>query len=289
MDYGRLVLKDLNYNSYLKVPALLGLQEEISRPPHHDEMFFIVIHQSFELWFKEVLHETDLLVQYFRQVQVSRALKVIKRINAILANLADQIQLLSTLTPVEFSGFRDRLRPASGFQSAQFREIEFAWGLRDEFFLRFFEQDSFARQRLERWMAEPTVYDEFIRSLAADGCDLPRDLVEREVRQPYRPHPGFVEALERVYRNPADHYHWILVFEALLDFDMLFGKWRAVHHLMVARTIGTQAGTGGSEGLKFLQSRLPHRFFPELWQVRDRLFGPEAAAAKPAGPQGGPA
>ena len=120
VDYARLVLKDLNYNSYLRVPELLDCQRPISDPPHHDEMFFIVIHQSFELWFKEILHETGLLVQCFREVQVSRALKVIKRINAIIGNLCDQIQLLHTLTPVEFAGFREHLRPASGFLKNQF-------------------------------------------------------------------------------------------------------------------------------------------------------------------------
>lgn len=269
---GGLVWGQLNYNSYLRVPELLALQREVSRPPHHDEMFFIVIHQSFELWFKEVLHETGLLIEHFRAGQVSRVLKVIKRINAVFENLTQQIQLLSTLTPVEFAGFRDHLRPASGFQSIQFREIEYAYGLRDPFFLQFFREDLPAVERLRQRLRQPSVYDEFLRALAREGLPLPAAVLERDVTQPYQSHPEVVEVLRRAYREPGDRYHWVLVFEAMLDFDTWFRKWRAIHILMVTRTIGDQSGTGGSSGAKFLESRLPHRFFPELWEVRNRLF-----------------
>lgn len=271
-DYSGLVLRDLNYQSYLQIPELLRLQRLVSRPRHHDEMFFIVIHQSFELWFKEMLHETDLLVEHFRGVQVSRALKVIKRINAILENLTQQIQLLSTLTPVEFAGFRDRLKPASGFQSLQFREIEFAYGLRDPFFLQFFKDEPEALERLRQRLEAPSVYDEFLRALAAEGLPVPAEVLQRDFRRPHALSAELVEVIRKAYVEPGERYHWVLVFEAMLDLDMLFSKWRAVHVLMVTRTIGGQKGTGGSSGVAFLESRLPHRFFPELWEVRNVLF-----------------
>ena len=272
VDYSKLVLEELNYGSYLQLDELLRLQEMRSHPPHHDEMFFIIIHQSFELWFKELLHETDLLIQYFRKVQVSRALKVVKRMSAILECLTQQIQLIGTLTPVEFAGFREKLGTGSGFQSVQFREMEFAFGLRDTFFLQFFERQPESKRRLEARLAAPSVYEEFLRALAADGCDMPEGVLDEGFRDREGIHEGLVETFARVYRAPDDHYHWVLVFEALVDLDMLMSKWRSVHALAVSRTIGGLPGTGGSEGQRFLASRVPFRFFPELWEVRNRLF-----------------
>ncbi|HEX9795189.1 MAG TPA: tryptophan 2,3-dioxygenase family protein [Planctomycetota bacterium] len=271
VDYAGLRLEELNYSSYLRVPELLDLQHEISEPPHRDEMFFIVIHQSFELWFKEILHETDVLVEYLQRDKVSRALKVVKRVAAILANLSDQIQLLATLTPVEFAGFRDRLRPASGFQSVQFREIEFAFGLQDRFFLEFFRKDPLALARLEARLGAPSVYDEFLGALSRTGVAVPDGLLQTGAVGPRESDSELVEALCQLYWAPGENYHWVLLCEALLDLDTLFRKWRAVHVLMVARTIGTQSGTGGSAGHRFLESRLPHRFFPELWEVRNAI------------------
>jgi len=271
VDYARLVLEDLNYNSYLKIPELLDLQRPISEPAHHDEMFFIIIHQGFELWFKEILHETDLLTAFFREGRISRVLKVLKRIHAILGLLVRKIELLNTLTPVECAGFRERLRPASGFQSVQFREIEFAFGLREEFFFRFFQDDPFALERLRRRFEAPSVRDEFLAALAADGFPVPGEVLEGRGGRAHRVSSELVETLCRIYTQPGEQYHWTLVFEALLDLDTLFSKWRAVHVLMVARTIGRKSGTGGSEGVKFLETRLDLRFFPELWEVRNLI------------------
>ncbi|KAA3605426.1 MAG: tryptophan 2,3-dioxygenase [Planctomycetota bacterium] len=271
-DYSGLILQELNYNSYLRVPELLGLQRVVSDPPHHDEMFFIVIHQSFELWFKEALHETDLLVQHLRSGSASKSLKVIKRINAIFQCLAQQIQLLHTLTPVEFAGFRDKLFPASGFQSVQFREVEFAYGLRDRFFLKFFEGNDFAMERLLKRLGEPSVYDEFLACLHRWGIPVPEAVLARDVEKPYEIDPELVNVLRDVYLKPEDDFHLVLLFEALLDFDTLFSQWRATHVLMVSRTIGGQVGTGGSSGREFLESRLPYRFFPELWEVRNAIW-----------------
>ncbi len=264
---------NLTYGSYLKIPELLTLQHQRSDPPHHDEMFFIIIHQAFELWFKECLHEMDLLVSFMRDGSVSRSLKVIKRVNAILDVLVQQIRLLSTLTPVEFAGFRDRLRPASGFQSVQFRELEMMLGLREEFFFRYFDKDPAAQAQLRRRFDNPSVYDEFIRALHRAGYTIERTLLERDVTQPHVVHEGLLRRVREIYTDPSDNYHWVLMCEALVDLDTLLGLWRSTHAWMVARTIGDQPGTGGSAGVKFLQSRVGIRFFPELWQVRSEIGG----------------
>jgi tryptophan 2,3-dioxygenase len=272
-DYDDLKIEDLNYGSYLKIPELLSLQQLKSVPPHHDEMFFIIIHQSFELWFKEMLHETGLLVDYFDQGSVSRALKVSKRINAILECLTQQIQLLATLTPVEFAGFREALGTGSGFQSVQFREAEFAFGLRDPWFFQFFEDRPDELARLKSRCAGPSVYDHFLAALAAEGYPVPKEVLERDFSTAHQLHEGLLAVLRDLYAAPEENYHWILVCEALLDLDMLWSKWRYVHILMVSRTIGGKKGTGGSSGAAFLESRLPLRFFPELWEVRNADWG----------------
>ncbi len=270
-EYQNLRLEELNYNSYLRVPELLSLQRQLSDPPHHDEMFFIVIHQSFELWFKEVLHETDLLLVCLREGSISRVLKILKRVQGILECLVRQIRLLETLTPVEFAGFRDRLKPASGFQSVQFREIEYAYGLREDFFLRFFAGDEAATARLRRRLQEPSVWDEALRCLAREGVPVPARVLERDVSRPHLLDEELVAVLQDLYEDPGTEYHRVLLLEALLDVDSLFSQWRAVHILMVSRTIGGVRGTGGSSGREFLESRLPHRFFPELWELRSRV------------------
>ena len=181
IDYSNLVIEDLNYNSYLKIPELLSLQEQISKPKHHDEMFFIIIHQSAELWFKEMLHETEMLVEAFRNAEVARALKIFKRITAIMNLQVQQIRLLSTLTPVEFAGFREYLRPASGFQSAQFRTLEFTFGVRNPFFLRFFESLPEVHARLKQIQSAPSVYDEFLRCLHKSGHAISSSILERDL------------------------------------------------------------------------------------------------------------
>ncbi len=268
-DYDDLKIEELNYNSYLKVPELLQLQELRSVPRHHDEMFFIVIHQSFELWFKEMLHETSLMVDFFDQGSVSRALKVIKRVNSILECLTQQIELLATLTPVEFAGFREALGTGSGFQSVQFREVEFAFGLRDPWFFQFFESRPDELGRLQRQCENPSVYDHFLAALAEAGYPIPAEALERDYSKAHELNPGVVQVLRDLYANPEENYHWILVCEAMLDLDTLWSKWRYVHILMVSRTIGGKKGTGGSSGAAFLESRLALRFFPELWEVRN--------------------
>ncbi len=270
-NYENLELKELNYNSYLKVPELLSLQQELSKPPHHDEMFFIIIHQAAELWFKLMRHETEAMVQDLRAASVSRALKKLKRLVSVMDLMVKQINLLNTLTPVEFAGFRDHLRPASGFQSIQFRMIEFMYGIREPFFLQFFEKEPEKKAELEKVRMLPSVYDEFVRALAKAGFSVPPALLSRDVSEPWPQSQELIQTIKGIYEKPQDNYHWVLLFETMLDFDEKFSVWRSVHMLMVARTIGMQAGTGGSAGYKFLASRAEYKFFPELWAVRTQV------------------
>lgn len=264
-------LKELNYNSYLKVPELLDLQHLLSDPPHHDEMFFIIIHQAAELWFKLMRHETSGMVQDLRAGSVSRALKRLRRTVGVMDLMVKQINLLNTLTPVEFAGFREKLSPASGFQSIQFRQIEFTYGIREAFFMEFFKKDPAKLQELQDILQQPSVYDEFVRALAKAGYKVPAEVLNRDVSQPWVESPELIQTLKSVYESPKDNYHWVLLFETMLDFDEKFAIWRSVHMLMVARTIGMKKGTGGSAGYNFLATRAPYRFFPELWSVRSEL------------------
>ncbi len=272
-EYDKLELKKLNYNSYLKIPELLELQQMISDPVHHDEMFFIIIHQTAELWFKEALHETTILVKSLRKGDVAHALKVLRRLTAIVRLQVQQIQLLRTLTPVEFAGFRDYLRPASGFQSAQFREIEFTFGVRDQFFLKFFKSLPEIQARLEKILHQPSVFDEFLFCLKKLGYTVPESLLERDFSAPRPLEPGLLEILRELYETGDEML--VLLCESLLDFDEFFSQWRKIHILVVGRTIGQKKGTGGSAGYRFLQSRSELRFFPELWEVRDLIGSTE--------------
>jgi tryptophan 2,3-dioxygenase len=232
-------------------------------------MFFIVIHQSFELWFKEILHEIDLLAAFIDEGNVSRVLKVIKRIIAIMTCLTQQIQLLGTLTPKEFSGFREALGTGSGFQSMQFREIEFALGLRDPWFFQFFEQHPHELDHLKARAEQPSIYDKLLNTLKNIGHDIPDSVTNRDFSVPYEMNEQVVEVIRHIYDEPQENYHMVLLFEALIDLDTMWSTWRSVHILMVSRTIGARKGTGGSAGAAFLESRLPLRFFPEIWEVRN--------------------
>ena len=263
----------LTYGSYLKLPELLGLQTEVSSPPHHDELFFIIIHQTYELWFKECLHESDLLIAHLREDSISRSLKVLKRVNAVVDLLVSQIRLLATLTPVEFAGFRDGLRPASGFQSSQFRELEFLYGHRDAAFFQYFAGEPGAVAALRRRSIAPSLWDEFIACFHRAGYAVDPELLAREVTTPHILNANLVAEIKRVYEQPHENYHWVLMFEALLDLDALFRLWRSTHVAMVARTIGHKSGTGGSSGVDFLRSRENISFFPELWEVRSLIGG----------------
>jgi tryptophan 2,3-dioxygenase len=249
----------LTYGSYLRVEDLLDLQHPLSDPPHHDEMLFIVIHQVYELWFKQILHELDSVVRFMDRDDLLRVGKAFHRIHAIQRILESQVDVLETMTPQDFNAFREGLNPASGFQSAQFREIEFLGGLRgNEAYLRHLAPTAPERERLERRLREPTLYDALKAYLQRHGFDVSS-------------HDALVAAFRTVYENEAAHYTLYLLLEELIDFDEKFALWRGRHVLMVERMIGMKTGTGGSMGVAYLQTTLSRRFFPELWEVRTEL------------------
>jgi tryptophan 2,3-dioxygenase len=256
------------YGEYLKVNQLLELQRPLSQGPEHDEMLFIVIHQVYELWFKQMLHEVDYLEGLLARNEAARARHTLKRILTILKVMVAQIDILETMTPLEFLSFRDRLESGSGFQSHQFRELEFTLGLKEPKALERYPAGSDVRRRLERRLAAPTLWDAFLRYLAANGVAVPRGDLERDVTQRVQPSPELHAALIDAYRNrPALSD----LCERLVDLDEGLMEWRYRHVKMVQRTIGTRQGTGGSTGAEYLMSTLNQPLFPDLWAIRTEL------------------
>ena len=271
--------KMVSYASYLKVNELIGLQERLSEPAEHDEMLFIIIHQVYELWFKQILHEMDLAERDLLANKHFAALKTLKRITAIQNVLTQQVSILETMTPNDFNLFRARLNPASGFQSWQFRLVEYRMGLKDEVFLRFFKAQPEAVAAMERARNAPSFYDQVLRCLARKGIAIPKSVLERDVSQMYEANAGVEEALTKIYEQPEANYDLYIMLEALMDLDQQFTLWRYRHVAMVERMIGNRIGTGGSSGVKYLSSTLSKRFFPEIWSLRSRLGGGTAYGA----------
>jgi tryptophan 2,3-dioxygenase len=262
-----LVDPPLTYGSYLRVPELLRLQERLSEPPHHDEMLFIVIHQVYELWFKQLLHEADAAFSALTAGEVLKVHKIFKRVTTIQRVLVSQIAVLETMTPQDFDVFRARLNPASGFQSLQFRELEFLSGLKDPRYLVFHAHDAAATAKLQRRLDSPTIWDAFVGLLRQRGFALPDPT-------PAEGEPGWealVDALADIYRHPEANYDLYLACELLVDYDEQLQLWRFAHVKMVERTIGMRRGTGGSSGAKYLASTLSRRCFPALWDLRTAL------------------
>jgi tryptophan 2,3-dioxygenase len=265
----------ITYGSYLKVPELLALQERVSEPKHHDEMLFIIVHQVHELWFKQVLHELEAVRACLDGDRPLAALKSLKRIHTIQRVLVEQIDVLETMTPQEFNAFRSLLRPASGFQSMQFREIEFLSGGGNPAVLAHMVEDA-GRARVEQRRKEPTIYEAFLSLLLRRGASIPPALVATPgaSRPPRAPDAEVVAAFKEIYERATDNpqrYEIYLLAEAFIDYDELFLHWRARHVRMVERTIGMKQGTGGSEGARYLHQTIDSKFFPELWEVRTVL------------------
>ncbi|HWO69307.1 MAG TPA: tryptophan 2,3-dioxygenase family protein [Actinomycetota bacterium] len=249
----------LTYGEYLRVPELLSLQVPRSSPPAHDEHLFIVVHQAYELWFKEILVELEAARDRMFAGDAERARHYLRRVRAVERVLLEHIEVLETMTPQDFLEFRANLAPASGFQSAQFREIECLSGLKDPRHLADVETSPEERERLARRSAEPTLWDAFVAFLEARG--LPMPVGDPDTRR---------ASLLRMAREPAFADAFALA-EALLDHDEAFVLWRHRHVLMVEREIGAKRGTGGSSGVGYLRTTLGKRFFPELWDLRSHL------------------
>lgn len=265
----------LNYNNYLKVDELKSLQICQSDPPHHDEPLFIIIHQTYELWFKLVLHELDVVVKYLKKDKVRRATFFMRRINSIMSLLVNQIHILETMSPMEFLGFRNKLNPASGFQSTQFREIEIIAGLRDPRLLEHFRRQESAYTELMRRCEEPSLGDVFYDVLRRHGFRLPVsndpvafDATEEQSRQADALQDERLQELRKIYEEPETYLDFHDLAEALVDFDERLTLWRSHHVTVVERVIGFKRGTGGSEGVHYLRSTLNKRCFPDLWRVR---------------------
>jgi tryptophan 2,3-dioxygenase len=260
----------LTYGGYLKVRELISLQHLLSDPPQHDEMLFIVIHQVYELWFKELLHELDAIIERLNADQPLAAHRLVRRCIEVERVLVDQIAVLETMMPTDFLAFRDHLLPASGFQSFQFRELEYVSGLKDARFLKNYESGSEERAKLEARLAQPTLADAFYALLRRRGFDLPdasssnedtRAVIERRR----------IDELVRVYEDAEKHYALFLLAESLIEYDEMFSMWRLRHINMVERMIGSKTGTGGSEGAAYLRKTVDRKFFPELWELRTYL------------------
>lgn len=259
--------KPLTYASYLKVEELLSLQRPLSEGPEHDEMLFIVIHQVYELWFREVLHELDHLEERLTAGDGVRSQATLKRVLTVFKTLVAQVDVLETMTPVDFNSFRSRLESASGFQSGQFRELEFVLGRKREAMVRHFSGTPTA-ERLARRLGEPTVWDGFLRFLAGRGYAVPQELLDRDVAAAWEPDPRIQEILVDIYHRDAETS---AVCERLVDLDEALQEWRYRHVKMVERTIGMQPGTGGSAGAGYLRTTLFEPVFPDLWAIRSRL------------------
>lgn len=255
----------VTYQSYLKVPELLSLQSLLSDPEEHDEMLFIVVHQVYELWFKIVLHELDHAGTLLETGDAPRAAATLKRVLTVLKVLVAQLDIIETMTPVEFESFRDRLESASGFQSAQFRELEFVLGRKRTEIMRNFPKGSSECARLERRWAEPTLWDRFVGFVAARGHRVPADVLERDPTLPVEPSEEMQSTLAHIYRTDPE---LASLCERLVDLDEGVQEWRYRHVKMVERTIGSRPGTGGSSGAAYLRSTLDAAAFPDLWAVR---------------------
>jgi tryptophan 2,3-dioxygenase len=257
----------LTYADYLELDTLLSLQRPRSTPPEHDEMLFIVIHQVYELWFRLVLHESEKLNRNLSGNDLYGAIATMKRIRTVWKTAVQQLDILETMTPLSFASFRDRLETASGFQSVQFRELEFLYGYR--------RAELLARgtplprtDTLVRRLEEPSVVDHFYRFLGSRGARVPPALLGRDLREPTRPSAELQDELLRLYREQPE---LVILFELLMDFDEGFQEWRYRHVKLVERTIGAKQGTGGSAGVEFLKQSLFRPLFPDLWAVRHRM------------------
>ena len=256
------------YSSYLRVPELLSLQTPRESGPEHDEMLFIVIHQTYELWFKTLLHEFARAGERLRAGASHDALATLGRIRTILKTLVSQVDILETMTPLQFGTFRDRLDAASGFQSAQFRELEIVLGRRDTAVLANFAERSPEHTALEAALNSPSIWQHTMEYLATRSHTVPADVLHADPRRAYQPDARVQDALLHAYRTDGEV---ALVLERLVDIDEGLQEWRYRHVKMVERTIGARHGTGGSSGRDYLASTLFRPVFPELWSARGRF------------------
>jgi tryptophan 2,3-dioxygenase len=261
----------LTYGGYLRLDVLLSAQQPLSQPPHHDEMLFIVQHQVSELWMKLIIHELKAALAHLQTDDIDACLKILARVKQVQRQLFEQWAVLETLTPAEYLEFRDVLGPSSGFQSLQYRTIEFLLGNKNAQMLRVFDYDPAAQAALRAVLEAPGLYDEFLRYLARRGHAVPAGVTERDWSQPYRRNEALLPVFKRIYEHRAEHWPEYHMCEQLVDMEESFQLWRFRHMKTVERIIGHRRGTGGSSGVAFLKKALELEFFPELLDVRTVL------------------
>lgn len=261
----------LDYATYLGLPQLLSAQRTLSTPTHHDELLFIIQHQTTELWFKLVIHELQAALDQIRTDDLEASFKILARVKHIQQQLLSQWSVLATLTPSEYVQFRHVLGPASGIQSLQNRLIEFMLGHKDERMLAVFRHDAQAYATLDAAFRAPSLYDEFLRYLARKGHAIPREVLDRDVTQRHTPSPAVVDAFRLIYEQPERHWDAYEMCEKLVDIDEAQILWRFRHIKVVERVIGFKRGTGGTAGVSYLRHIIDDAFFPELWDVRTHI------------------
>jgi len=265
-------LKDkMTYSQFLRLDKLLDCQEIHSEPAHHDEMLFIIQHQTSELWLKLVIHEMTEALEYIKTDQLAPAFKILSRVKHIQAQLLHQWDVLATLTPSEYTQFRYALGTGSGFQSIQYRVVEFLMGNKDAKMIPVHKHDPLAVELLTKTLNMPSIYDEYIRLLARKGMNIPKEVLDRDITTPHQSNPGVLAVFKEIYTDPNEYWEAYEMAEKLVDIEEQFSHWRFRHMKVVERVIGYKQGTGGSSGVHFLRQMIDHRFFPELWEVRTHL------------------
>jgi len=268
----------LTYDGYLQLAQLLAAQKPLSDPPHHDEMLFIIQHQTSELWMKLVVHELRAAIAHLQRDELGPCLKILARVKQIQRQLFEQWGVLETLTPSEYMEFRHVLGPASGFQSLQYRLIEFLLGNKNADMIPVFDYDPAQREVLRAALDAPSLYDEFLRHLARAGHAVPPDCVERDWSKPHVQNAALIPVLRNIYENREKYWGDYHLCEQLVDVEESFQLWRFRHMKTVERIIGHKRGTGGSSGVSFLRKALDLTFFPELLEVRTVIGRPHGAA-----------
>ena len=272
----------MTYGGYLQLDRLLSAQLPLSQPPHHDEMLFIIQHQTSELWMKLLIHELSAAVDHLRHDRVWQFGKVVARCKRVLDQLTSQWSVLETLTPSEYMQFREVLGPSSGFQSLQYRSIEFLLGNKNAGMVKVFRHDAAAFAALDAVLDAPSLYDEFLRYLARWGHAVPAGHTERDWSKPHVLDRALLPVFERIYEDPDRYWREYALCEDLVDLETQFQLWRFRHMRTVMRIIGFKRGTGGSSGVDFLKRALDLTFFPELFEVRTTI-GPERGYGEDAG------
>ncbi len=263
----------LSYSGYLQLDTLLSAQQPLSKPMHHDELLFIIQHQTSELWMKLVIHELTAAIAHLRANNLDPCHKIFARVKHIQKQLTEQWSVLETLTPSDYMGFRDVLGPASGFQSLQYRGIEFLLGNKNVDMLKVFSYDPEGQVWLKTILEAPSLYDEFLRYLFHQGYAIPKECVERDYTQAHQHQAALMPVFEKIYEDTKTHWAAYHLCEQLVDIEVNFQLWRFRHMKTVERIIGYKRGTGGSSGVQFLKKALELSFFPELFEVRT-LIGP---------------